>query len=130
MKEMVRNMKRLSRSDSGFVSTYFLSILLYISSIIFLISIIDQKMIQTIMNMKQANIYLQQEIEVINDLKQREIVEEESNLLLNTCSYSYIKEDPYVYVDIHSEYEEQLVITYDFEENIVLSYTSQRDAID
>ncbi len=87
-------------------------------------------MIQTIMNMKLANIYLQQEIEVINDLKQRTIIEEESNLLLNTCSYSYIKEDPYVYVDIHSEYEEQLVITYDFEENIILSYTSQRDIID
>ncbi len=87
-------------------------------------------MIQTIMNMKLANIYLQQEIEVINDLKQREIVEEESNLFLNTCSYSYIKEEPYVYVDVHSEYEEQLVITYDFEENIILSYTSQRNAID
>lgn len=130
MKEMEKNMKKLSRSNSGFVSTYFLSILLYVSSIIFLISIMDQKMIQTIMNMKLANIYLQQEIEVINDLKQRTIIEEESNLLLNTCSYSYIKEDPYVYVDIHSEYEEQLVITYDFEENIILSYTSQRDIID
>lgn len=87
-------------------------------------------MIQTIMNMKLANIYLQQEIEVINDLKQREIVEEESNLFLNTCSYSYIKEDQYIYVDIDSEYEEQLVITFDFEENIILSYTSQRDVID
>ncbi len=130
MKEMEKNMKKLSQSNSGFVSTYFLSILLYVSSIIFLISIMDQKMIQTIMNMKLANIYLQQEIEVINDLKQRTIIEEESNLLLNTCSYSYIKEDPYVYVDIHSEYEEQLVITYDFEENIILSYTSQRDIID
>lgn len=130
MKEMEKNMKKLSQSNSGFVSTYFLSILLYVGSIIFLISIMDQKMIQTIMNMKLANIYLQQEIEVINDLKQRTIIEEESNLLLNTCSYSYIKEDPYVYVDIHSEYEEQLVITYDFEENIILSYTSQRDIID
>lgn len=130
MKEMVINMKKLSQSNKGFVSTYFLSILLYISSIIFLISIMDQKMIQTIMNMKLANIYLQQEIEVINDLKQREIVEEESNLFLNTCSYSYIKEDQYIYVDIDSEYEEQLVITYDFEENIILSYTSQRDVID
>lgn len=87
-------------------------------------------MIQTIMNMKLANIYLQQEIEVINDLKQREIVEEESNLFLNTCSYSYIKADQYIYVDIDSEYVEQLVITYDFEENIILSYTSQRDVID
>lgn len=123
-------MKNLSQSNKGFVSTYFLSILLYISSIIFLISIMDQKMIQTIMNMKLANIYLQQEIEVINDLKQREIVEEESNLFLNTCSYSYIKADQYIYVDIDSEYEEQLVITYDFEENIILSYTSQRDVID
>lgn len=130
MKEMVINMKKLSQSNKGFVSTYFLSILLYISSIIFLISIMDQKMIQTIMNMKLANIYLQQEIEVINDLKQREIVEEESNLFLNTCSYSYIKADQYIYVDIDSEYEEQLVITYDFEENIILSYTSQRDVID
>ena len=127
---MVINMKKLSQSNKGFVSTYFLSILLYISSIIFLISIMDQKMIQTIMNMKLANIYLQQEIEVINDLKQREIVEEESNLFLNTCSYSYIKADQYIYVDIDSEYEEQLVITYDFEENIILSYTSQRDVID
>lgn len=130
MKEMVINMKKLSQSNKGFVSTYFLSILLYISSIIFLISIMDQKMIQTIMNMKLANIYLQQEIEVINDLKQREIVEEESNLFLNTCSYSYIKADQYIYVDIDSEYVEQLVITYDFEENIILSYTSQRDVID
>ncbi len=130
MKEMERNMKRLSQNNSGFVSTYFLSILLYISSIIFIISMMDQNCIQTIMNMKVANLYLQQEIEVLYDLKQRIVLEEESNISLNTCSYSYQKEESYIYVDINSEYEETLVLTYNVEENKILSYTSQREILD
>ncbi len=123
-------MKKQLRNNKGFVSTYFLSILLYISSIIFLISSIDQKNIQTILNMKVANIYLQQEIEVLNDIKQRDLLEEENDISLNTCTYSYVKEDVYIYIDIDSEYEEKLVLTYDEEENIILSYSSQRSLID
>ena len=61
----MRIQKRLRNTD-GFVSTYFLSILLYIVSVITVIALRDKQNVQFMMNMKEANMYLQQEIRVIN----------------------------------------------------------------
>ena len=68
--EKMRIQKRLRNTD-GFVSTYFLSILLYIVSVITVIALRDKQNVQFMMNMKEANMYLQQEIRVISDIKQQ-----------------------------------------------------------
>ncbi len=114
-----------SQRNKGFVSTYFLAILLYVTSVITMVSLVNQNKIKTVINMKRATVYLKQEIEVINDLKYRTLEEMEEREL-NTCSYTYEVEEQFIYIDIHSDYEESLVVTIDPEDHTILGYTSNR----
>lgn len=117
--EKMRMQKRLRNTD-GFVSTYFLSILLYIVSVITVIALRDKQNVQFMMNMKEANMYLQQEIRVISDIKQQLL---EGNLEDNEM---YQLDDHFIYVNITSDYPETLVITLDEDDATILSYTSTR----
>ena len=117
--EKMRIQKRLRNTD-GFVSTYFLSILLYIVSVITVIALRDKQNVQFMMNMKEANMYLQQEIRVISDIKQQLL---EGNLEDNEM---YQLDDHFIYVNITSDYPETLVITLDEDGATILSYTSTR----
>ncbi len=117
--EKMRIQKRLRNTD-GFVSTYFLSILLYIVSVITVIALRDKQNVQFMMNMKEANMYLQQEIRVISDIKQQLL---EGNLEDNEM---YQLDDHFIYVNITSDYPETLVITLDEDDATILSYTSTR----
>ena len=117
--EKMRIQKRLRNTD-GFVSTYFLSILLYIVSVITVIALRDKQNVQFMMNMKEANMYLQQEIRVISDIKQQLL---EGNLEDNEM---YQLDDHCIYVNITSDYPETLVITLDEDDATILSYTSTR----
>lgn len=117
--EKMRIQKRLRNTD-GFVSTYFLSILLYIVSVITVIALRDKQNVQFMMNMKEANMYLQQEIRVISDIKQQLL---EGNLKDNEM---YQLDDHFIYVNITSDYPETLVITLDEDDATILSYTSTR----
>ena len=117
--EKMRIQKRLRNTD-GFVSTYFLSILLYIVSVITVIALRDKQNVQFMMNMKEANTYLQQEIRVISDIKQQLL---EGNLEDNEM---YQLDDHFIYVNITSDYPETLVITLDEDGATILSYTSTR----
>lgn len=117
--EKMRIQKRLRNTD-GFVSTYFLSILLYIVSVITVIALRDKQNVQFMMNMKEANMYLQQEIRVISDIKQQLL---EGNLEDNEI---YQLDDHFIYVNITSDYPETLVITLDEDDATILSYTSTR----
>lgn len=115
----MRIQKQLRNTD-GFVSTYFLSILLYIVSVITVIALRDKQNVQFMMNMKEANMYLQQEIRVISDIKQQLL---EGNLEDNEM---YQLDDHFIYVNITSDYPETLVITLDEDDATILSYTSTR----
>lgn len=117
--EKMRIQKRLRNTD-GFVSTYFLSILLYIVSVITVIALRDKQNVQFMMNMKEANMYLQQEIRVISDIKQQLL---EGNLEDNEM---YQLDDHFIYVNITSDYPETLVITLDEDDATILSYISTR----
>ena len=117
--EKMRIQKRLRNTD-GFVSTYFLSILLYIVSVITVIALRDKQNVQFMMNMKEANMYLQQEIRVISDIKQQLL---EGNLEDNEM---YQLDGHFIYVNITSDYPETLVITLDEDDATILSYTSTR----
>lgn len=117
--EKMRIQKRLRNTD-GFVSTYFLSILLYIVSVITVIALRDKQNVQFMMNMKEANMYLQQEIRVISDIKQQLL---EGNLEDNEM---YQLDDHFIYVNVTSDYPETLVITLDEDDATILSYTSTR----
>ena len=121
--------KRLQR-NSGFISTYFLGILLYVTSVITVITFVDQQMIQTYTNMKQANQYLKEEIEILSDLKYRILSEKTGEVELNSCAYSFEIEEQFIYVDVISEYPESIVVTIDPEDKTVLSYTCNRDDVD
>lgn len=115
----MRIQKRLRNTD-GFVSTYFLSILLYIVSVITVIALRDKQNVQFMMNMKEANMYLQQEIRVLSDIKQQLL---EGNLEDNEM---YQLDDHFIYVNITSDYPETLVITLDEDDATILFYTSTR----
>lgn len=117
--EKMRIQKRLRNTD-GFVSTYFLSILLYIVSVTTVIALRDKQNVQFMMNMKEANMYLQQEIRVISDIKQQLL---EGNLEDNEM---YQLDDHFIYVNVTSDYPETLVITLDEDDATILSYTSTR----
>lgn len=117
--EKMRIQKQLRNTD-GFVSTYFLSILLYIVSVITVIALRDKQNVQFMMNMKEANMCLQQEIRVISDIKQQLL---EGNLEDNEM---YQLDDHFIYVNITSDYPETLVITLDEDDATILSYTSTR----
>lgn len=117
--EKMRIQKQLRNTD-GFVSTYFLSVLLYIVSVITVIALRDKQNVQFMMNMKEANMYLQQEIRVISDIKQQLL---EGNLEDNEM---YQLDDHFIYVNITSDYPETLVITLDEDDATILSYTSTR----
>lgn len=117
--EKMRIQKQLRNTD-GFVSTYFLSVLLYIVSVITVIALRDKQNVQFMMNMKEANMYLQQEIRVISDIKQQLL---EGNLEDNEI---YELDDHFIYVNITSDYPETLVITLDEDDTTILSYTSTR----
>lgn len=117
--EKMRIQKQLRNTD-GFVSTYFLSILLYIVSVITVIALRDKANMQCMMNMKEANMYLQQEIRVISDIKQKLL---EGNLEDNEM---YEVDDHFIYVTITQDYPETLVLTLDEDDITILSYTSAR----
>lgn len=121
--------KRLQR-NSGFISTYFLGILLYVTFVITVITFVDQQMIETYINMKQANQYLKEEIEILSDLKYRILSEETGEVELNSCTYSFEIEEQFIYVNVISEYPESIIVTIDPEDKIVLSYTCNRDDVD
>ena len=117
--EKMRIQKQLRNTD-GFVSTYFLSILLYIVSVITVIALRDKANMQCMMNMKEANMYLQQEIRVISDIKQKLL---EANLEDNEM---YEVDEHFIYVTITQDYPETLVLTLDEDDITILSYTSVR----
>lgn len=118
--------KRYYHNKHGFISTYFLAILLYIASLITIITWIERENIETILNMKEANLYLKEEIIVLNDIKcmlsKDEL--EESVYESYGITYSCYIDETLIYVETDKE---QMIISYDSYSKKVLDYESIRN---
>lgn len=121
-------LKRSQTDSRGIVSAYFLAILLYIASFVTVLVITDQNRLKTMMNMKEANKYLLCEMDVIQDLKCR--LEnndlEETEIVLETCTYTFEVYDTLCYVYLDGEVNEQLILTLDPESRRILKYEAIR----
>lgn len=129
MKETEKRLNRQLRKNDGFVSYYFLAMLLYIVSLISVIVLKDMDTMYTEMQMKEAGIYQKMEIEVLYDLKERikNDALDTSMTSLKNCCYSVEKNDNFLYVEIKGEREESMTVTFDPESKIVLDYVCERD---
>lgn len=129
MKDMTNSMNRQSQTCSrGIVSTYFLAILLYITSFVSVLVLTDQNRLKTVMNMKEANQYLLCEIEVIEDLKCRLENQdlEDNTIVLETCTYTFEVFETQCYVSLYGEVEEEMILTIDPETHRILKYEAIR----
>lgn len=127
MKEMIKKQKKFLRNNDGFVSVYFLAIFLYVISLSSVILLKEEMTLQTMTNMKQANVYLRMETEVLYDIKQRLLFDElQEEVILENCKYCLEREEHTLYVNVDGEESERLIITIDPEEKIVLDYVNER----
>lgn len=120
-------MRQLSYlSKNGFISTYFLAILLYVTSLITIITLIERENIQTIMNIKDANVYLKEEITILNDVKCKLLNDalEDIYYSINGIDYSCSIEETLIYITTDSE---EIIISYDPTSKKVLDYETVRD---
>lgn len=119
--------KLLRRMNEGFISVYFLAVLLYITSIITVITLKQRESIQTIMNINASNEYLKTEISIMNDLKCKLLnhtLLENEEVWIDGISYTYEAGETTIYVS--SEIEELYVI-YDPSTYKVMDYDVYRN---
>lgn len=112
-------------NKKGFISTYFLAILLYVSSLITIVTLIEREDIQTFMNMKEANTYLQEEITILNDIKCKLLNDalEDTYYSIGEVEYSCSIEETIVYIDTDKE---QMIVSYDPTTKRILDYETIR----
>lgn len=129
MKETGKRFHRHLRKNEGFVSYYFLAMLLYIVSLMSVILLKDVDTMYTEIQMIEAGNYQKMEIEVLYDLKERVKNDEFdlSMIALKNCSYSVEKNDNLLYVEIKGEREETMIVTFDPESKILLDYVCERN---
>lgn len=110
-------MKRSSgRLRKGFISTYFLSILLYCSAFLAVLLWNDQARLQTVMNMKENDVYFLQELSVISDVRcrlQKETLQKGVYLTEEGYSYHLDVQNKRIYAEIQTADPETLCIVYD-----------------
>lgn len=123
MKEKEKQLRRhLFPGHDGFVSTYFLCMLLYITSVIVLVMSNITYRMQTCMNMEKALERQAQDIHVIEDVKCHLLNDqlENGSYEVNGISYEAEKNDTIIYI---TKDHEQIVITYDPDTKKILDYT-------
>lgn len=129
IREKTKHLKRLSASfHEGFVSTYFLSILLYLTALLSVVTINDQRRLETVMNMQENDAYFLQEAAVVSDIRCRLVNDRLSEGSFAAEGYSYdldIKKNR-IYAEIRSTRPETLNIICDFEEKVLLDLTCVR----
>lgn len=119
--------KRLRQKNKGFISVYFLAVLLYITSIITVITLKERENIQTIMNINASNEYLKTEISIIHDLKCKLLnhtLLESDEVWIDDIAYTYEVGETTIYVS--SEIEE-IYVVYDPSTNKVMDYNVYRN---
>lgn len=112
----------------GFVSTYFLSILLYCSALLTVLTVNDQRRLKTVMNMQDNDAYFLQEAVIVSDIRCRLVNDRLSEGSYTAGGYAYdldIQKDR-IYAEIHSVRPETLNIFYDSREKVLLDLSCTR----
>ncbi len=112
----------------GFVSIYFMMILLLVTSQISVVSAIYQYRFETITNLKQNEKYMECEGVILQNLKcdllrginEDEILEDAGIRWSQTFSNSVI------YVTVHDPIREEMTIEFDQETRMIVSYSCNR----
>lgn len=123
MKEKERPLKKhLFQRHNGFVSTYFLSMLLYITSVIVIVIQNISYRMETCMNMEKALERQAKDMHVISDVKCHLLNKdlENGSYEVNGISYAIEKNAGIIYVT--TSYDE-ITITFSEESNKILDYT-------
>lgn len=113
--EMRRMRKSSEYFHKGFVSAWFLSVLLSGTMILSVVALNDQARLQTVMNMKKNSVYFQQEAAVMADIHCHLVNGSLEEGAYQTAGYSYhldVRKD-HIYAEITSGYPETLDIVYD-----------------
>ena len=110
-------MKVYSRSNSGFISTYFLSIFMYVSLLSSLIVINLSDRSKTMINLSTYSEYFIVEAQVIEELKCMLLKEEE---------LPYERIGNTIYIAITDPIREDLIVTIDPITNHVMDYSVTR----
>ncbi len=132
MREKILSAERyLFRNRSGFISVYFLSVLLYCTAIVTIFMSNDRDRLITMMNMKANAEYTAMEIEVLSDFKCRLMSDELEEGFYETVSLSYEAdvEESSAYLYIYGSREEILIVTINTETKRILEYETVRDEI-
>ncbi len=112
---MKKNIITYLHASKGFISSYF--IILFMLILLIITTCITNTMydLKTIKNMQDVSKYLACENIVIRYLRNNELNTEDS-ISLSSVSFSYVKDDSYITVEIHSPIEESLTIYLENEE--------------
>lgn len=122
-------MKKSSAScRKGFVSTYFLSVLLYFTTLLSILTVNDQRRLKTVMNMKENDAYFIQEAAVVADIRCRLLNERltEGAFSANGYAYDLDLQENRIYAEIHSDHPETLDIVCDLKEKELLDLNCVR----
>lgn len=125
MKEKERQLrKHLFQRHDGFVSTYFLSMLLYITSVIVIVMQNISYRMETCMNMEKALERQSKDMHVIMDVKCHLLNKdlENGSYEVNGISYAIEKNAGIIYVT--TSYD-QIVITWNENTGKILDYTTE-----
>lgn len=129
IQEQKSRMKKLSEHcHKGFVSSWFLSILLSVTMVLSVMTLNDQSRMQTVMNMKKNSACFQQEAAVMSDIRCHLINGTLSEGTYQTGSYSYrldVQADR-IYAQIVSDYPETLDIVFNAETQSFVSMSPIR----
>ena len=96
----------------GFITTYFLYILLLVVSIIGIYSLIVQNKIKTVSNIKVSNEFLNQELIVINFIKCELLNDDlqDGNYTINNLNFTVSVYEDRVNVNVNSNLNETILI--------------------
>ena len=130
----IREKEKLMRRYSahfrkGFISTYFLSILLYCTSFLTILLWNDQSRLQTVMNMKENDTYYHQEVSVMSDIRCRlrnGKIQEGTSITGEGYSYDLDLQEKRMYAEIRTNHPETLDILYDPEKKELTDMNSIR----
>lgn len=122
-------MKRLSGfSHDGFISAYFLSVLLYCSAFLTVMVKNDQARLLTVMNMRENDLFFRQEAAVAADIQCRLMNDRLEDGIFETAGYQYHLEvqERRIYAELLTDHPETLNIVYDAKKKVLLDLSGTR----
>lgn len=127
LKEMRKIMKLPYAMNNGVISSYFLALFMYMISLVTVVMSVDIDTLNTLQHLKRANMYFQQEIIVINDIKAKLDTQIElQDAVFDNFSYTCIQQDNIIYISIDGEYAQELCVTLDLDTNRIIDYDCMR----